>query len=51
MSNKKDKLRPFLANDEVWEMARFKSVYKLGTQNRSEYIRQLIINDKNYKDR
>lgn len=47
----KQKLRPVKMDEETWEMARFKSVYVLGKENRSEYIRNLIINDKDYKNR
>jgi hypothetical protein len=47
----KTKKRAITITDEEWETAREKSVYKFGYENRSGYIRQLIINDQNYKKR
>ena len=46
----KQKLRPVKMDEETWEMARFKSVYVLGKENRSEYIRRRIESDEDYKD-
>ena len=43
-------LRPVRMDDDLWELARYKSVYSLGYENRSEYIRNLIKNDKDYKN-
>ena len=43
--------RPVKMSDELWELARYKSVYKFGFENRSAYIRHLIKTDENYKNR
>ena len=46
----KQTLRPVRMDNDLWELARYKSAYSLGYENRSEYIRNLIKNDKNYKN-